>query len=121
MKIKIQIGKKFFTVEVKEMKGINKAIGLMFNRDGIARLFDFKKRGRIVIHSFFCPEFLALWMDEDNNVLESRIIKPYILRIKPKNNYVKLLEIPVNKKYLSLIDFVVDNERFIKERGFKVK
>jgi uncharacterized membrane protein (UPF0127 family) len=80
--------------------------GLMFRKErkSIPLLFIFKKLTKTPIHSFFCKEFIALWLDEKDNVMEFKKIKPWNPTIIPKKSFVKLVEIPVNKKYLNVIN-----------------
>ena len=76
--------------------------GLMFTRCEKARallLFDFKKPRSMKIHSFFCPKFLAVWLDEENNMIEKRIVYPFNFLILPKRKFSRLVEIPCNSKY----------------------
>ena len=87
---------------VKESKGFNKIIGLMFSRreKANALVFTFKEKTKMPIHSFFVFfPFIAVWLDDKNKVIEIKKIKPFRLRESPTNPYFKLLEIPINKKY----------------------
>ena len=80
--------------------------GLMFSRQEKAMallLFDFKKPRKMKIHSFFCPKFLAVWLDEKNNIIEKRIVYPFTFLILPKKKFSRLIEIPVSKKYEKII------------------
>jgi len=85
--------------------------GLMFTRREKAKallLFDFKKPKRFKIHSFFCTEFLAVWLDEKNNVVEKKVVNPFTLLVLPKRKFSKLIEIPVNKKYSRIIGTLLE-------------
>lgn len=86
-----------------------KGIGLMFRTsDTDILLFSFKKATRASITSCFVFfPFLALWLDDKNKVIESRIVKPFRLRIAPKEKFCRLVEIPVNSKNMKNIDFFV--------------
>lgn len=85
-------------MELKEVKGINKYIGLMFNPFPKPLLFKFDTPINYPIHSFFCRSFNAYWYDEDNRLIEKRLIKPFKTKIKPNKPYSKLIEIPLNYK-----------------------
>ncbi len=81
--------------------------GLMFSRQEKAMallLFDFKKPRRMKIHSFFCPKFLAVWLDKKNNIIEKRIVHPFTFLILPKKKFSRLIEIPCNSKYNAILE-----------------
>lgn len=83
----------------------------MFRKKEIspALLFEFNKNTSLEIHSFFVSfSFLALWLDEKNNLLEKKIVKPNKIKIKPKEKYRKLVEIPLNRKFDDIISNLVD-------------
>ena len=94
--------KKIKIKDVKKLSEFGKAIGLMFHsRENCpAMLFEFSKPTRMRIHSFFVFfEFAALWLDDKNEIIEKKIVKPFLPSISPKKPFYKLLEIPLNKKY----------------------
>ncbi len=90
-----------------------KGLGLMFRTsDTDILLFSFKKATRASITSYFVFfPFLALWLDDKNKVIESRIVNPFKLRIVPKEKFCRLVEIPVNDKNRKNIDFFVGKQR----------
>lgn len=98
---------KKINLEVKLCNSIfSKIKGLMFTRKQNAKalLFNFKKPTKIKIHSFFVFfPFLALWLDDNNTIIESKIIKPFKFSISSKKPFSKFVEIPINKKYFSVI------------------
>lgn len=101
MKLKTK-EKSFEVPDVKISSELGKIKGLMFIRKGNAKplLFSFPKQTSLAIHSFFVFfPFLAVWLDDKDNIMEIKTIKPFIPYIKPKKNFYKLLEIPINKKY----------------------
>lgn len=88
--------------DVKKVSKIGKLIGLMFHpkENCPAMLFEFKKQTNIPIHSLFVFfPFIAVWLDDKNNIVDIRKIKPFRLSIKSDKSFYKLLEIPLNKKY----------------------
>lgn len=100
--VKFYFNKKEFIFETKVCLGLIKFVGLMFKKKETAKilLFDFKKPTRIGIHSFFVFfDFVAVWLDEENKVIEIKKVKPWVPLLKPKKPFVKLIEIPLNKKY----------------------
>lgn len=110
--MKIKYGKKEINILAKRVSEIGKIFGLMFRgRNSKNLLFSFRKKTRIGIHSFFVFfPFLALWIDDDNNVIEFRIVKPFTSRIAPKKPFAKLIEIPFNGKNRKILDFFVDKK-----------
>jgi len=81
--------------------------GLMFRGKNFPiLLFDFKKSGMWAIHSFFCKEFIGVWLDDKNSVVEVKHIKPWRFYIIPKKSFTKLIEIPINKKNKKIIGFL---------------
>ena len=108
MKINLKYKKKKFEIDVKVCNLFWMVKGLMFTRREKARallLFDFKKPRRLKIHSFFCPKFLAVWLDEKNKVQEIKLVKPFNPLVRPKKKFNKLIEIPINKTYKKVVEF----------------
>lgn len=96
-------------IDVEECNSAwSKFIGLMFCRRENAKilLFAFKKYVKIPIHSFFCDEFVAVWLDGKNKIIEIRKITPWKFSIKPKKEFAKLIEIPINERNEKLIKFL---------------
>jgi len=95
---------------IKRCKGINQGIGLMFKKRNVnALLFEFKTPSCEAIHSLFCNPFLAIWLDENNKIVDTKFIDKLGV-YKPKKNFSKLLEVPLNKNYNSIIQFFLDFE-----------
>ncbi len=102
MKIDLKYKNRKIKIDVKRCNLFWMVKGLMFTRREKARallLFDFKKPRRMKIHSFFCPKFLAVWLDKENNIIEMRIVYPWNFLILPKKKFSRLVEIPCNNKY----------------------
>lgn len=107
-KISFNLRGKRINIIAKECSGLNRFLGLMFKDrdDANPLLFEFKKPVSFAIHSFFVFfPFIAVWMDEGNNVVEFKIVEPFSLSVKAKRQYKKLLEIPMNEKYNRKINF----------------
>ena len=99
---------------VKECNILERVRGLMFrkNNENMILLFNFKKQSRLSIHSYFVFfNFLAIWTDNKNNIIEKRIVKPFTLPIKPKKPFHKLIEIPINEKNKKIIHFFVGKRK----------
>jgi len=102
MKVRIKYKSNIIEIpDVKKCEGIKKYTGLMLNRTN-ALLFEFSKPGRYAIHSLFCPKFLAIWIN-NGKIVEYKLVKPWQFIIKPDGDFTKLIEIPINNKYLNII------------------
>ena len=101
MKFCFKYKRKRICLDVDKCQGLNQGIGLMFKRREKARalLFDFKRPTRQPIHSFFMSfPFIALWLNDEDNVVEIKIFKTFRVYM-PKKRFVRMLEIPLNSKY----------------------
>ncbi|PIN89000.1 hypothetical protein COU60_04975 [Candidatus Pacearchaeota archaeon CG10_big_fil_rev_8_21_14_0_10_34_76] len=105
--------KKKIKLTVKRTGFFTKGIGLMFRTAKTDKLlFEFKKDTLASITSIFVFfPFLAIWLDEKNNVLEKRIVRPFIFAIRPQKKFRKLVEVPLNHKNRQIIDFFVEKRR----------
>jgi len=107
-------GKRIEIKGVKRLSKFGKGIGLMFHRREKcpAMLFEFKKPVKMKIHSFFVFfPFVGIWMDNQNKIIEVRVIQPWNISISPKKEFYKLLEIPINKKYRRKIMLLVESQK----------
>ena len=97
MKIKIGLSGKKIEINAEKVNPFS-SFGLMFKTKWTNNLlFDFKKMGKWAISSFFVFfPFLAIWLDEKNNVIEWKIVKPFTFSITPRQKFAKLVEIPIN-------------------------
>ncbi len=111
MKIKIGFKSRKIKIEVKKLSCLNYFLGLMFKtRNSPNLLFDLP--GKWGIHSFFVFfSFLALWVDEKNNVLGWKIVKPFSFHVSPGKKFAKLIEIPLNKQNKSIISIFPSERR----------
>jgi len=88
---------------------LEEGIGLMFRRREKcpAMLFEFKEPNKMLIHSIFVFfKFGAVWLDDKNNIVDKKIVKPFRLSISSKKQFYKLLEIPLNKNYKKEINIL---------------
>lgn len=108
--MKIYLNKKTITIQVKQLSQLGKLSGLMFkSRNSPNLLFQFKKPAKHPIHSFFVRfPFLAIWLNQENQVLDYKIIHPNKLSVKPKTPFTKLIEVPISKNNQKIIKFFVD-------------
>ena len=110
MDFKFKRGRDKFKLEVYECDFFKRFSGLMFIRKENAKalLFDFKKEGKISLHSFFVFfSFVVVWIDKKNNVVDLRVVKPWKFYVNTKKNFSKILEIPINRKYKEIIKELV--------------
>ena len=100
--------------EEKEAKGIWRVFGLMFKTKNTKNLlFNFPRRTKMAIHSFFVFfPFLAVWLDEKNEIIEMKIVAPFTPHIKPSKKYNKLIELPLNNKNKKILEILVGKETF---------
>lgn len=107
--MEINYKNKKIDVSVRKVSFVGRFTGLMFrskNTDNL--LFDFGKEIKIAIHSVFVFfRFLAVWLDEENNVLELKIVHPFKLYICPKKSFFRFVEIPINNRNKKIIEFFV--------------
>jgi len=94
---------------LKKLSFFGKFIGLMFKNSKTKNLlFEFNSNTNISIHSFFVFfNFLALWLDENDRVIDFKIVKPFLPSIKPNKKFKKLIELPLNSDNKRIIDFFV--------------
>ncbi len=98
---------------LKRVSWIGMTKGLMFTRINTRnRIFVFNKLKKRSIHSFFVfYDFLAIWLDKDNNVIEHRVVKPFSFSIKPSRPFSRLIEIPLNKNNRKAFGFLVAEQK----------
>jgi len=82
---------------IKIATGWGKYSGLMFKTKYTSpRLFVFKEDVNSSIHSWFVFfSFIVIWFDEEGEVIELRIVKPFKGKIKPSEKFRYILEIPL--------------------------
>ena len=81
----------------KKAKGFRKITGLMLRtRKTKPLIFEFDKDVRTSIHSLFVFfPFKVIWFDQDDNVVEERVVKPFRLFVRPKKPFRSFIEIPL--------------------------
>jgi uncharacterized membrane protein (UPF0127 family) len=96
-------------VSVRKVSEIGKGIGLIFKSKNTENLlFEFKNKTCMRIHSYFVFfSFLAIWIGQNNEVLDWKMVKPFTLSVKSKKYFSKLVEIPINKKNKKIVEFFV--------------
>ena len=111
--MEIKYKKNRFEINVKKVSTFGKFIGLMFKSSQTENLlFEFNRSELPTIHSFFVFfDFLAVWLDEENHVVDFDIVKPFRLSIRPRKPSRKLIEIPVNERNRTTIRFFVGKRK----------
>lgn len=75
----------------------SRARGLMFRQKGynIPLLFPFGKDGIYPIHSFFCRDFIGVWLRK-NKIVDIKLVRPWKVSVTGQGKFDELLEIPLN-------------------------
>ena len=112
--LKIRCKKKEFNVMVKRANIFQRLFGLMFKSNKTDNLlFDFQKETNLSLHSLFVFfPFLVLWLNKDNEIIKSRLCKPFELKISTNKLFCKIVELPFNNDNKQIICFFVGKERF---------
>lgn len=108
-KISLKFKGKRININARVCDGLKKYFGLMFTsrEKAVSLLFNFNREGKWGIHSFFVWfNFVVVWLDKKNNIIEARVVKPFTFLIRPKKSFTKLVEIPINKRYEELLKFL---------------
>ncbi len=113
-RISLEYKNKKTDIQIKECNSLERLRGLMFRskEKSSALIFNFKKNVKIPIHSFFVFfDFIVIWLDEKDKIIDVKKIKPFRLCILPKKPFKKIVEIPLNAKYKKEINslFLRDN------------
>jgi uncharacterized membrane protein (UPF0127 family) len=107
--LKICFRGKEIEVPVREVQGFGSVRGLMFRSLSRAGplAFRFGRPARMAIHSLFVRFwFVAIWLDSEGRVMEWRLVRPWLLTVKPRKKYWTLVEVPLSKKYAFVVDFL---------------
>ena len=107
MKIIVKHKNKRISILVRQTGFISRGIGLTFkSRNTSNLLFTYSRpvtlEGTLTsVFVFF--DFLAIWLDKDNNVIDYRMVKPFTLSIKQNKPFYKIVEVPVNSRNTQII------------------
>ena len=118
MKFLIHFKKKNILIKVKRTNFISKCFGLTFKtRNTSNLLFEFNKpvtwRGNLTSWFVFFP-FLTLWLDDKNNVIDTRVVEPFIFSISQKKEFYKIIELPFNLSNRKLIESFKGKKEFLR-------
>ncbi len=108
-KFSFKLRSRKISVKTLECSFIRKGFGLMFRTVNTGNLlFSFKKDVKHALTAWFVFfPFIAIWLDKNNKVLETRIVKPFTSTILPQKPFRKVLEMPLTRENLALFDFPV--------------
>jgi len=103
----VHYGDRSININTRKLSFMGRFFGLMFREKNTENfLFEFKKETKIIIHSYFVFfDFLAIWLDKGNRVVDWRIVKPFTAVVRPKAKSFKMIEVPLNKSNHEIIDF----------------
>jgi len=96
--MEVRFGNKKINIDVKKSSGIR---GLMFRKKETDALI-FTCRGGIHSLFVFFP-FLCLWLDEENKIVDWKIVKPWSRFVCSDKDFVRVLEVPINDRYKKLL------------------
>jgi uncharacterized membrane protein (UPF0127 family) len=112
--LEITLDGKKLSVEAVNTGFFQRFTGLMFKSKEKSQILLFDNADNYAIHSFFVFfDFLILWLDDKNKVVEWRIVKPFSVYEKSKKQFSRIIEIPINRRYYGIVNVVV-GERFKK-------
>jgi uncharacterized membrane protein (UPF0127 family) len=105
-------GKKI-EIEAKKVSAVGQFTGLMFRtRNTKNLLFEFGSGSLPSIHSFFVFfPFLALWLDENDEVKDFHLVKPFSGIVSPNFPSEKLVEIPLNVRNTTITELFVGKRK----------
>ena len=110
-KLRLKYSGKSLELKIKRTNLFSKFFGLMFrNSETENLLFDFARDCKIRIHSFFVFfPFLIIWLNEENEVVGHKIVKPFRFSVSSTKKFRKFVEVPINRKNRRILDFFDDD------------
>ena len=102
-----------YCVECKRVSFLGRMFGLMFkSRNTHNLIFDFNRSVKLSFHSYFVFfSFLIIFLDGNNKVLYKKTVEPFTLGIKPREEYSRVIEIPLNLKNKTIIELLVGKKK----------
>tara|TARA_Y100000310_G_scaffold345693_1_gene468358 strand:+ start:10682 stop:11026 length:345 start_codon:yes stop_codon:yes gene_type:complete len=104
--MKVKSGGRELEIDVKKVRGLGIFRGLMFRRREKAPALLFNLRSSLHSLFVFFP-FVVLWLDSDDKIVDSCVVRSWKFRIDSDKRYSKIVEIPISRRYRSILDFVV--------------
>ena len=107
--MKIYLKGKGVDVKARVCGSLGMMRGLMFRSKNTGNLL-FEYSGKI--HSWFVFfDFLAVFLDDKNKVLETKVVKPFTAYFGSEKPYSKILEIPLNTNTQKLAKMLVGGRK----------
>lgn len=109
LKVKIKNGGKSLELVVRKVGFLGKVLGFMFRTRGTSPLlFEFRKKGRKRFHSLFVFfSFFLVSLDDENNVIETTLVKPFCFEKKVSFLTRRIIEIPIDERRNEITSFLV--------------
>ena len=108
--IKIKKKENEIEINVRVCNFLKKGFGLMFTsrEKAQALLFEFRKPTKLKITSWFVFfSFVAIWIDEEEKIVAIKKVNPWQASVPLDKPFIKLVEIPINKKYADLVEKIL--------------
>ena len=110
-KVSFEVEGKKFCVRARRCGVLNSGL-MVRTAKTVPCVFRFDKPSDFKITSMFVFfPFIAVWLDKLGEVIETRKVEPFTVAVSCKKKYHILLEIPVNKKYSSVITALMSFSR----------
>ena len=103
-----------FILDLEVVKGLKRIFGLMFSSREKTKplLFDFEKMTTRPIHSLFVFfPFVVIWLDDNNKIVDFKLVKPFSFSVSPSRPYTKLIEVPLNRQYSKIMKILVGDRK----------
>jgi len=100
---------KEFIVQARECSFLRRGAGLMFRtRETDNLIFSFGKEAVYPFTGIFCfSPFLIIWLDENNEIIDFKLAKPFEARLLSTKPFKKVLELPLNRQNKKIIEYLV--------------
>jgi uncharacterized membrane protein (UPF0127 family) len=97
-------------IEAKVLKSVwSKGIGLMFQKKSPALLFVCKRTQWILITSYFCKPFRAIWLDEKMQSTKIIDVRNWKFNISGRGKYLLEIPLPLKNNKLSTTKKFINN------------
>lgn len=104
MKAKITHNGKIIEFPLKKCSSLGKFKGLMFSANS-PLLIEIRNKP---IHSMFVfSTFLAIWLNDENKIVDYKLVPPFISSVMPQLDFSKIIEIPYKDKFKKIVDELI--------------
>ena len=102
MKAKISFNSRIIEFPLKKCSSWEKFKGLMFSTTNSPLLIEIKDKP---IHSMFVfYPFLAIWLNDENKIVDYKLVHPFTSSILPQSKFSKIIEIPYKDDFKNIVD-----------------